>query len=79
MAAVNQNEGSEQEREIIFISINMNVLLVLRIGKLESEGEVKALSSLPVSCSDWPLGMLRYLDQIDSLLHVHGGRNSLKI
>lgn len=44
MAAVSQNKGSEQERDVTFISINRNVLL----RKLESEGEVEAISSLSV-------------------------------
>lgn len=48
MAAVSQSKGGEQERDVTFISINRNVLLILRSRKLESEGEVEAISSLSV-------------------------------
>lgn len=35
-----------------FISINMNVLVILRTKKLESKGEAEAISSPSVPCSD---------------------------
>lgn len=37
----------------LLISVNMNILLILRIRKLESEGEVEAVSPLFVPCSDY--------------------------
>ncbi|RMC12701.1 hypothetical protein DUI87_10226 [Hirundo rustica rustica] len=37
-----------------FDKVNRNILLILRIRKLESEGEMEAISPLSVSCSDYP-------------------------